>query len=444
LPPAGPQSDPGSTTVENERADPAVEQAILAEPEAPELRSTTQELPRVLTSLRHLDFRYLWMGNFLSNIGTWMQNIAQGWLVLQLTDSAFWLGVVSFAAAAPLLVFTVIGGVIADRMDRRRLLLITQIAMMISALLLAALTWTERVTVGQIIVLAFLSGVAAALAAPAQQALVPQLVPRADLANAIGINSAQFNLSRVIGPTVGGFAMELFGVAGNFLLNGLSFLAVVVALRKMHCPALDSRDEGSLWERLAEGFRYVFRDRRMTVLLWIVVLFALLGIPALSFVPLFARNVLGVGERGLGVLMAFSGLGAFFAAVTFAYMGRPRRRGRVIAVAGSVCFSAIAAFALSLNFALSCAMLFLAGFAGIILVAIINVRLQHMAEDEMRGRTMSIYAMSYLGLPPLGSLLAGYLSRWTTAPRAIAGMAAGGLILFVLTMVRQRELRTLD
>ncbi|MBI2681720.1 MAG: MFS transporter, partial [Acidobacteriales bacterium] len=235
--PADPQPATARTSPAVERTDPAVEKAILVEPEAPELRSSTQELPRVLTALRHRDFRYLWAGNFLSNIGTWMQNIAQGWLVLQLTNSAFWLGVVSFAAAAPLLVFTVIGGVIADRMDRRRLLMMTQVAMMVSALLLAVLTWTERITVTHIILLAFVSGVAASLSAPAQQALVPQLVPRADLTNAIGINSAQFNLSRVIGPTVGGFAMELFGMAGNFFLNGLSFLAVIIALRNMHCPA---------------------------------------------------------------------------------------------------------------------------------------------------------------------------------------------------------------
>ncbi|MBI2683069.1 MAG: MFS transporter, partial [Acidobacteriales bacterium] len=371
-------------------------------------------------------------------------NIAQGWLVLQLTNSAFWLGVVSFAAAAPLLVFTVIGGVIADRLDRRRLLLMTPVALMVSALLWAALTWTERITVTHIVLLAFVSGVAASLSAPAQQALVPQLVPRADLTNAIGINSAQFNLSRVIGPTVGGFAMELFGMAGNFFLNGLSFLAVIIALRNMHCPATSPIDEGSLWSRLREGFRYVFTNPKMTVLLWLVVLVAFLGVPALSFVPLFARDMLGAGERGLGVLMAFSGIGAFLAAVLFAYMGRPKRRGIVISASGSAYFAAIAMFALSKNFALSCAMLFLAGFAAIILVAIVNVRLQHMADDEMRGRTMSIYAMAYLGLPPLGSLLAGYLTRWISAPHAIAPLAAGGFILLGITLVTQKELRQLD
>jgi MFS family permease len=401
-------------------------------------------MPRVLTALTHRDFRYMWFGNFLSNIGTWMQNVAQGWLVFQLSNSAFWLGVVSFAAAAPMLVFTTLGGVIADHVDKRKMLIYTQIAMMVSALILALLTYKHLVTVPHIVVLAFVTGTAASLAAPANQALVPQLVPRKHLTNAIGINSAQFNLSRVIGPTVGGFAMAWFGVAGNFLLNGISFLAVIIALTRMHYPAQSAIPRGSLWDRMREGFRSVTRDPHMRVLVQLVCVASLLAIPYFSFIPVFARDVLHVGERGLGVLMAFSGLGAFCAAITVAYLGKLRKRGKYIRYCGSLFFTAVIGFTFSRSFALSAALQFIAGYAVIILVAIINTRLQHRATDELRGRIMSIYATAYLGLPPIGSFLAGWLSRWMTAQHAVGGMATVGLGLFLLTLASNRELRELD
>src|SRR4029077_3495820 len=190
------------------------------------------ELPRIARALRHRDFRLFWTGNFLSNIGTWMQNIAQGWLVLQLTNSAFWLGVVGFSASIPILLFALIGGVIADHVNRRKLLMVTQSIMMLSAFTMAGLAYT-KINVKEIVLLAFVTGIAMSLNTPSYQALVPQLVPREDLTNAIALNSAQFNMSRVLGPTLGGFAMAIVGVAGNFFLNGLSFLAVLIALTRI-------------------------------------------------------------------------------------------------------------------------------------------------------------------------------------------------------------------
>jgi MFS family permease len=406
--------------------------------------ATEAEPPRVLTALKHRDFRYMWAGNFLSNVGTWMQHIAQSWLVLQLTDSAFWLGVVSCAAAAPLLVFTTIGGVIADRVDKRTMLVRTQIAMMCSAFVLALLTYGGVVRVSHIVVLAFVTGVASSLAAPAHQALVPQLVPREDLTNAVGLNSAQFNMSRVIGPTLGGFSMAAFGMAGNFLLNGFSFLAVIFALRKMQHPDQVRLETAGFWAKLVEGFRYVGHDHHRRVLVQLVCLTALLGIPYSSFVPMFARDVLHVGERGLGVLMAFAGLGAFFAALTIAYLHTPRRRGVLIACSGAAFFVGVIGFCLSRSFLLSAALQALIGYAIIIMVAIVNTRLQHVSSDEFRGRAMSIYATAYLGLPPLGALAAGLLSRWMTAPQAIAAMAIVGLALFSVTIGLNKDLRRLD
>src|SRR5215475_12693426 len=198
------------------------------------------EIPRLARALRHRDFRLFWTGNFLSNIGTWMQNIAQGWLVLKLTNSPFWLGVVGFSASIPILLFALIGGVIADHVNKRRLLMFTQSAMMIFAFAMAALTWLHHINVYAIVLLALGTGIAMSLNTPSYQALVPQLLPREDLTNGIALNSAQFNMSRVIGPTLGGFAMALDGEAGNFFLNGLSFLAVLIALTRInyHDPAV--------------------------------------------------------------------------------------------------------------------------------------------------------------------------------------------------------------
>ena len=404
-----------------------------------------QSWPRILTALKYKDFRQVWVGNFLSNVGTWMQNVAQGWLVLQLTDSAFWVGMVSFAAAAPLLVFTLWGGVIADHVDRRKMLMGSQFAMMGSALTLSVLTYTQRVQVAHVMVLAFVTGLAAAIAAPAQQALVPMLVPRADLTNAIGLNSAQFNMSRVLGPTLGGFFMAWFGPAGNFFLNGLSYAALIIALLQLRLTKQQAADEGtSLWTKMRAGFEYVYRQSTMRWLVVLVAIGSLLGIPYISFIPVFARDVLHVGAEGLGILMAFSGLGSFFAALTVAYMGNPKRRGPMMAVTGIIFFCAVIAFSLSRNFALSAALQLVAGFSLIIMVALINTRLQHTAEEEMRGRTMSIYATAYLGLPPLGSLAAGVMSHWMRAPYAIAAMSAVGLAFFLFVFGTKQELRDLE
>jgi MFS family permease len=431
-------------------------QAVPQPESAPDLSAATAQTetgvfnflgaaPRIATALKYRDFRQVWFGNFLSNVGTWMQNVAQGWLVLQLTNSAFWVGAVSFAAAAPLLVFTLWGGVIADHVDRRKMLMLAQFAMMASALMLGLLTFTHRVQVHHVMLLAFITGLASAIAAPAQQAIVPLLVPREHLTNAIGINSAQFNMSRVLGPTMGGFFIAWFGPAGNFFVNALSFLALIIALQQLRLPwQPKSHQEFSLWQRLTDGFLYTWRHASMKHLILLVIVTASLGIPYISFAPVFARDVLGAGAEGLGVLMAFAGLGSFFAALTIAYLGDPRKRGPLMMISGIVFFCAVIAFSFSRVFALSCALLFVAGYAVIILVAIINTRLQHLADEEMRGRTMSIYSTAYLGLPPVGSFAAGLMSRWMPAPIAIACMAATGLSLFLLIFSTSKELRELE
>ncbi len=370
-----------------------------------------RELPQVFRALRNSNFRLFWSGNFLSNIGTWMQNVAQGWLVLTLTNSAFWLGVVGFAGSIPFLIFTLFGGVIADRVNKRRLLLVTQTIMMLLAFLLAVLAWLKIITVWEVAAIAFLNGVAMAMNAPSYQALVPRLVKREDLTNALALNSAQFNMSRILGPTLGGYAMALFGVAGNFFLNGLSFVAVLWALVHIRYPDEKPPRRESMWSSLHGGFAYLNSEPQMRVLIWMTAAVSFFGIPFLTFIPYFAKVQLNVGETGLGLLMAGSGLGAVLAAMTVAVAGIIRHRGVVLTLTGVLFFLAIIGICYSHWFALSVCLAFFEGFNGILMISCFNVSIQHLSSDEMRGRIMSIYATSFLGLPPLGALLAGELSR---------------------------------
>lgn len=406
--------------------------------------TTVIEIPRLARALRHRDFRLFWTGNFLSNIGTWMQNIAQGWLVLQLTNSAFWLGVVGFAASFPILLFALIGGVIADHVNKRKLLMVTQSAMMIFAFIMAALAYFKVINVHEIVFLALGTGIAMSLNTPTYQALVPQLVPREDLTNAIALNSAQFNMSRVLGPTLGGFAMALVGVAGNFFLNGLSFLAVLVALTRIRYVEPAAPQEGHLWEKLKQGFIYVFRHSAMSSLVLLVAIGSLLAIPYLTFVPYFARDVLGSDEPGLGILMACSGAGAFLGAITIASLMHLRRRGLFVVRASAGFYAAIIAFTFSRNFYLSGLLLSVAGYCMIISAATINSLLQHLAEDHMRGRVMSIYSTAFLGLAPIGCLIAGSMAHAVGAPHAIAGMSILAFLGSLGVYLGKEGLRELD
>ena len=406
--------------------------------------TTVIELPRIAQALRNRDFRLFWAGNFLSNIGTWMQNVAQGWLVLKLTNSPFWLGVVGFASTIPILLFALIGGVIADHFNKRKLLIVTQSAMMVFAFAMAVLAYLNIITVRDVALLAAGTGIAMSLNTPTYQALVPRLIPREDLINAIALNSAQFNMSRVLGPTLGGFAMAAVGVSGNFFLNGLSFLAVIIALTQIRYKEEIAPGEGHFLLKLKEGFAYVFARKEMSSLVLLVSIASLLALPYLVFVPYFARDVLHSDERGLGILMACSGIGSFFAAGTIAYLGKVGRRGRFVVGAAFGFFAAIIAFTFSRSFALSGGLLMLAGFFMVMMVATINALLQHLSDDYMRGRVMSIYSTAFLGFPPIGSLIAGSLARVVSAAHAIAGMAALAFVATIVVYGKRRALRELD
>ncbi len=400
--------------------------------------------PPIVRALNNTDFRIFWSGNFLSNVGTWMQNIAQGWLVLQLTDSAFWLGLVGFASSMPFLICTLFGGVIADRVNKRLLLIVTQTAQMLFAFALAALAYFKVITITHVAVLCFLNGVALALNAPSYQAMVPLLVRRDDLPNAIALNSAQFNFSRILGPTLGGYAMAWIGVAGNFFLNGVSFLAVLISLFRIRYPDERQFRGVSMWQSLREGIAYVRGHAQMAVVTALIASASFFLLPFLTFVPFFAKNVLHAGECGLGLLMACSGLGALLAAISLAKIGRLRHRGKSIVVSGLFVMCGVIVFCYSHSFVLSCAMSFCEGFGMIFSISTVNITMQQLSSDQMRGRVMSIYATSFLGLPPIGCLITGELSRHMPTPHALALMTGLGIVSYIAFYVRSKPLRELD
>jgi len=379
------------------------------------LEATTRR-SGMFRALSHRNYRLFWMGAFLSNVGTWMQAVAQGWLVLQLTNSPFWLGLDAFMATAPGFVLTLLGGVFADRIDRRRLLLYTQVVAGLAALTLAALVETSVVNRWMVLGFSFVTGCCMSLASPSYLALTYDLVGREDVANAIALNSTQFQLSRVVGPALAGVAFRVFGLAGCFFANGLSFIAVVAALwmvrmdrRSNALPASEKRR--AIWRDLVEGLRYVRNRPRVSSLLLLAAVNSLFGAPYFSLVPIYARDIFHLGETGLALLMGAAGAGAFFAALLVTYLGDFRRKGWFV-LGGAILFGiCIMGFALSSRLNLSLMFLFGLGFAIVCSIAITNTLLQKLVTDQMRGRVMSMFLLSFMGTMPIGNLLAGTASN---------------------------------
>ena len=385
-------------------------------------------------ALSNQNYRRFWVGAFLSNIGTWMQAVAQGWLVLQLTNSPFWLGLDAFMATAPGFVLTLLGGVFADRIDRRRLLLYTQVVAGLAALTLAALVATHVVNRWMVLGFSFVTGCCMSLASPSYLAMTYDLVGREDVANAIAMNSTQFQLSRVVGPALAGVAFRVFGLAGCFFANGLSFIAVVVALALVRMERradslAPSEKQRAIWRDLVEGLRYVRNRPRVSSLLLLAAVNSLFGAPYFSLVPIYARDIFHLGETGLALLMGTAGAGAFCGALLVAYLGDFRRKGWFV-LGGAILFGiCISGFAVSSRLKLSLLFLFGLGFALVCSIAITNTLLQKLVTDQMRGRVMSMFLLSFMGTMPIGNILAGTASNHF-GPQPT--LAFGG---FVVTMV---------
>jgi predicted MFS family arabinose efflux permease len=394
----------------------------------------TERLRRVFKAFTYRDFSLLWAGAFVSSVGTWMQSVAQSWFLLTISGNPQYLAWADALQQAPFLAFSLVGGVFADRMDRRRILLGSQVVQLSSAFLLAGLIYTGRIQVWMILVLSFVVGLATSFGGPAYQALVPTLVDREDVPNAVALNSIQFNLARVIGPVLAGAAFATLGAAACFGLNGLSFFAVIVALLFLHRGAPTGAATGSVLENLRAGLKAAHGDRALRGLIGLSFVGSLCAFPLLTFLPVFAKNVFRGDVKVLSSFLAVFGLGAVVGALGAAGFGHVKRRG-ALAVAMQMTFGALLiGFALSRTKWLSFALLFLAGAALMIVFAMFMTLVQTSVEDSMRGRVVSVYSLAFRGAMPLGSVVAGLLVGLMSAPWVLAGNGAllilvGGTVL---------------
>src|SRR6266446_619935 len=400
---------------------------------------------QTFAALRHRNFRLFFAGQLVSLTGTWMQNTAQGWLVYQLTGSKLLLGVVAAVGSAPMMLFSIWGGSVADRHPKRQIVLWTQTVMMVSALLFAALVATHQIRVWQILVLAAVGGLAMAFDMPARQAFMVEMTSREDLMNAVSLNSSVVNGARVIGPSVAGFLMARVGMAMCFFLNGLSFIAVIAGLLMMRLPKfVPQHHTGSAWAHALEGFSYVWSHWRMRTIL---ILFAIVGIFGWSYsvmMPAFATDVLKVGERQYGTLLSANGLGALLGALTVASLGHRINR-RFLVLGGLWIFSAmllLLAAVKSYYLALVC--LAIGGWGMLLFFSTTNTLLQTTASDQIRGRVMGIWALVFGGMTPLGGLEAGALShflgvRWTMAIGALVCALAALVVWFIIRRMTATE-----
>ena len=400
-------------------------------------------LQRALAAFTYRDFRVLWFGAFTSTVGTWMQKVAQSWLVLQLTGSTFYLGLDDFLGQLPILLFTLLGGVIADRHDRRRLLMGSQYVQMATAFTLAALVFWDSVTIWLVLTLSFMAGLAQAFGGPAYQSLVPSLVHRKDLPNAIALNSIQFNLARVVGPLLAGLAMAALGVAACFALNGLSFLVVIVALLSLTVKHIPSADRKPILDEMRGGFAYARSEPAILALTALAFLTTFLGLPLLTFLPVFARDIFQGDMGRYSQMMAWSGTGAVAGALVVAWLGRFRHMGLALLLVQVIFGALIVAFSFSRVLWLSHLLLFFTGAALLIVFSMTASLVQLIVPDHLRGRVMSIYMVAFRGGMPLGSLAGGYLASVTSAPAVLGVNGALVSIVAIYFLVKSHGVREL-
>ncbi|MSR64465.1 MAG: MFS transporter [Verrucomicrobiae bacterium] len=374
----------------------------------------------IFRALRHSNFRLFYAGQGVSLIGTWMQQIAQSWLVYDLTHSPFWLGMIGFIGALPILMFSLFGGVVADRFPKRRLVLGFQSVLMVLALILGLLTGYHVVQVWHVAVIAFLSGLVNAFEMPARQSFIVDMVGKEDLGNAIALNSALFNSARLIGPAIAGILIATVGTSTCFFVNSASFLAVIISLLVMKVPhAASPRKHASVLQSTIEGLRYARHTPAVFALLILVSIITIFGWSYSVLMPIFADQILHGGPRGLGILVSFNGVGALTAALTLAAVTDKVRPRRMAFTGIGVFCIGVTALALSEIFWLSAAMMVLVGFGLVTFFATSNTSLQRRVSDHMRGRIMGIYSFSFAGLFPIGSLMSGFLAHKVSAPFAV-------------------------
>jgi predicted MFS family arabinose efflux permease len=400
-------------------------------PEKPARRRPSQVLGRVFKAFQYRDFRLMWIGACTSSIGTWMQIVAQGWLIYRLSHSAFLLALDQFLGGIPIFLFSLIGGVVADRLERRKILLGSQYVQMATAAILTVLVATGHVHVWHILCLSFVSGFAQAFGGPAYQALIPTLVEKDDMPNAIALNSIQFNVAIMVGPALAGQALGKLGEKWCFGLNALSFLAPIISLTLITTRFLPIKTAESMFTSLKQGIRFARKQNSMEALIILAFCMTALSMPMRTYIPVFVKDIFHRGPETYGNLLALMGLGSICGSLTIASAGNFKRKGRV-ALAALACLGAgIFGFGLSKSLPLSESLLVLVGASMMAVFATVNSLVQLITTNEMRGRVMSVYNFAFRGGMPMGNLLSGWLVPLFTAPVVLS---VNGVLLILVAL----------
>jgi len=385
-------------------------------------------------ALAHRNFRLFFIGQGISLVGTWLQNVGEGWLILTLTNSPFYVGLTAALSSLGVLLFSLYAGVIADRVDKRRVIIFMQVAFMLEAFTVAILVWTGVVAVWQVLVLATILGIASGFDIPMRQSFIVEMVGKEDLMNAIAQNSSLFNAARVLGPAIAGFLIGALGIAWCYFLNGVSYIAVIAGLLLMRLPRRPPPAETtSAWIGFREVLTYLRGDRRSRVLMTLTAIISVFGFPYIAMMPVFARDVLHRGAGGYGALTSSIGIGAVIGALAIALTSaRIRRRGRLMLLGGTAFGLLLILFSASRVLPLSMVLLALTGCAMIVNNSITNTLLQTSAPDHLRGRIMGFYSFVFVGMAPFGAFLFGVVAEHIGVPTTIA--AGGTIVVIAVTM----------
>ena len=392
-------------------------------------------------ALRHRNFQLFFSGQLISLVGTWMQSVAQSWLVYRLTGSALLLGSVGFASQIPVFLFAPLGGIAADRFNRQRIVIATQNASMILAFILAALTLLNKVHVWHVFILAALLGVVNAFDIPGRQSFLVDMVGKEDLMNAIALNSSMFNGARIIGPAIAGILVAKIGEGWCFFANGISYIAVIIGLLLMRVSSPRRAIGASPFEHMMEGFRFVNQTAPIRALLLLLGIVSLVGMPYVVLMPIFADQILHGGAKGLGILMGSTGVGALLGALTLAFREGVKGLGRWVAWCCAGFGVSLMVFSFSHTFWLSVVLLLPVGYAMMLQMACSNTLIQVMVPDALRGRVMAVYSMMFMGMAPIGALLGGAIAErlgapWTVAIGGLASLIGAGWFARQLPKIR--------
>jgi MFS family permease len=379
------------------------------------------------------DFRLFWLGQAISLSGTWMHSVAQGWLVYSLTKSPLYLGIIAALASLPILLFTLIGGIVADRYPKRNILIITQALSIFPALVVAVLSDANIIAVWHVGLTALFLGTINAFDVPARQAFLAEVVGKADITNAIALNSAAFNGARIIGPVIAGFVISGIGIPACFYLNAISFIPVIFALYKIEARGVIKAYPKSAAEDIREGWKFVKRERPVLYIMSLISVFSLFGIPYITLLPVLAGEILHVGAKGLSFLVASAGAGSLLAAMMIAFRGEIEKKEIYMPLSAIVFSLAIMGVSFSENFYVSMVFVFFAGWGIVSFLATSNSFIQHAVPDALRGRIMSVYTLVFLGFAPLGNSIIGFAAHafgTTVSLKAFAFVCIAGSIIF--------------